>query len=83
MKEKTTRVWISKYALTKGIYEEEVIVSDTIRGSVYTPSPGWYWFSFGEWHRTKSEALSRAEEMRLKKVASLEKQLKKYRELRF
>lgn len=36
-----------------------------------------------EWHRTREGAVAKAEEMRVARIASLEKQIAKLRKLRF
>ena len=78
------KVWITKYALTKGIIEAE--------GEVVRDHPNIFYANeivnglFGEgkeWHRTKESAIQKAEEMRQKKIASLKKQIKKLEEMRF
>lgn len=73
--------WITKYALTKGIQE----VEGKTDGDGYL-SYGKYDYNHAfrkEWYRTREAAIKRAEEMRLKKIASLKKQLKKLEKMRF
>lgn len=56
------KVWVTRYALTKGIYEADV--KDFGDGIVM--EPGAYTYLHGEgrdWHRTKDEAVARAEKM--------------------
>lgn len=72
-------IWVTKYALTKGIQKH-----DDCRISDYTPKMAYragtnsmIYYHDNEWHRTEAEAIARAEEMRLAKVASLEKQIAK------
>ena len=77
------KVWITKYALTDGIIEEEAKLCSEdmikVEGRYFS-----YFHSEGkEWHRTEEAAKARAEEMRKKKIASLQKQLKKYEKMRF
>ena len=36
-----------------------------------------------DWHRTEADAVARAEQMRVKKIASLEKQIAKLKKLSF
>jgi hypothetical protein len=78
----TMKVWITKYALSDGIFVRDV---ETTRadGMVFYPGDG----SIGsqqafhgegkDWHRTPEAALQRAEAMRLAKIASLKKSIKK------
>lgn len=77
------RVWITKYALTTGIFEADVDVSDDFPELVRV-SPTQYFQGEGkDWHRTKIEALQRAEEMRQKKIRSLKKQIEKLKKKTF
>lgn len=76
-------VWITKYALTLGINQLEVekrADSDMVIGKTWNDH---YHGEGREWHRTYESALAKAEEMRLKKIESLKKQLAKYEEMRF
>ena len=78
------KVWISKYALTTGLYEAEVDPSNTCSGSVYDKKTTAFYHGEGrEWHRTKEDAIKRAEEMRIKKIASLTKQIQKLENMKF
>lgn len=83
------KAWITKYALTKGIQEIEAEVcenvsADMIKDLSYEARWQPYYHGEGrEWHRTRSGAIARAEEMRQKKIASLKKQIKKFEALRF
>lgn len=82
------KVWITKYALTQGIQEDDARESDndiirvdqTIVNCCYQFP---HYFHKGEWFKTKEEAIQKAEEMRLKKIKSLEKQLKKLTSMEF
>ena len=80
------RAWVTRYALSDGVYmvEGDVchgICSDMLKWGV----------KFGgtatahgkDWHRTPEEALARAEEMRLAKIESLKKSIKKLEGLKF
>lgn len=86
------KVWISKYALTKGVYELEVkrcvkSIHDKeesdmveIKENCYTS----YFHGEGkEWHLTKESAIVRAEEMKSRKIESVKKQLNKLEKLKF
>lgn len=78
------KVWITKNALTSGIKEMEVSQieerSDTVKGLNWND----YYHGEGEeWHRTLESAKMRAEIMRLKKNKALNKQIKKYEEMKF
>lgn len=79
-----TIVYVTKYALTKKIYE---VNAQEIRPGAYIYRPkGWlvdnYVFDH-DVHITQAAALKRAETMRINKIASLEKQIKRLRNMAF
>ena len=77
-------VWITKYAMTRGI--KEIECEDCENGAVKeieNPLPTFYHGEGKEWHRTKESAIQKAEEMRQKKIASLKKQIEKLEGMRF
>lgn len=74
-------IWNSKRALTKGLILEE---TELVGGSMIRLVSGEYLHGEGEeWHRTRSEAVARAEAMRARKIASLKKQIKRLEEIKF
>lgn len=77
------KVWISKYSLTRGIYEITVEISNefpTMCNDVeYTLSC----FHKPFWSDTKEEAVAQAENMRKAKIVFIKKQLKKLTEMTF
>lgn len=73
------KVWITKYALTKGIYQEDAEICDEEMIRVKQVQ----YFHFGEWHMEKDKAIQKAEEMRIKKLQSLDKQIKKISAMKF
>jgi hypothetical protein len=81
------KVYITKYALTKqGIIE--ITFPDGIEDndSVFTTYPGEEGLDYltkSQWYRTREEAVARAEGMRKRKIASLERQIKKLQEMEF
>jgi hypothetical protein len=79
------KVWITKCALTKGIQQKEGSVSETNKESFSEVGNSWfsYWGNGREWHTTKESAIAKAEEMRVKKIASLKKQIAKLEKLKF
>jgi hypothetical protein len=79
-------VWITKYALTKGIYQ--VVVEHTTREeSVQTLNDSFFshkqYFHSGEWHATREDAVSRAEQMRDKKIKSMKKMISRLENMDF
>lgn len=81
------KVWITKYALTQGIDEVEAEICDSNMIKVKARGTGcideYYHGKGKEWHLDRESAVKKAEEMKLKKIASLEKQIKKLKELKF
>ena len=84
------KVYITKYALTQGIFEKDVEIcqstlnpnaSNMIR--VLDKFHEFYHGEGKEWHRTLESAIKRSEEMRLKKIGSLSKQIAKLQKLNF
>lgn len=77
--------WISKYALSRGIYSisEDVQENDGVlmhKQNYYTA------FFHGEgrdWHRTEAGAKGKADAMRMAKIASLKKQIDKLKAMSF
>ncbi len=74
------KAYITKWAITKGIielddpafYENHIILSKY--NAIIHPV---------DWFRTKQEAINRAEEMRVNKIASLRKQIAKLEIMKF
>ena len=79
MKE-TAVLWVTKYALTKGVQARRCEIS---AGYAYSDDTFHIQYPPGHWHRSKGAAIARAEEMRTGKLKSLEKQLAKVRAMRF
>lgn len=76
-------VWVTKYALSSGIKKEEaelagekfvVVKNKNSFDSYYHNNDFWF---------TEHEAKAHAEQMRVKKIASLQKQIKKLEQLKF
>lgn len=74
---------ITKYALTKGIIEMDVVESPNFQDMVSERSNRLRHFHGMDWHLSKMQAIEKAEEMRSKKIASLEKQIEKLKKLKF
>lgn len=76
--------YITKYALTQGIFECEVEDCFHISaGMVKSTKSQHVIFHKGDWHRSRAEAVAKAEDMRRKKVVSLQASLKKFNDLKF
>lgn len=82
MTEKTVRVWITRYALTQGIFVIEGEVGPphmiSFKGSYITEC-----YHGKDWHRTSEAALKRAEEMRKLKIASLKASIERVQKIQF
>lgn len=72
-------VWVTKYALSKGVFTRKVVVCGEIsERMVKVVKQGPSEFYHGkEWHRTEAEALAQVEKMVAAKRASLAKGLNK------
>lgn len=77
-REKIT-AWVTRYALTTGIE----MVDGKTDGDGYLSYGEYSYASGNDWHHTREAAVKRAEEMRLKKIASVKKQLEKLEKMRF
>lgn len=69
-------VYISKYALTQGIHvvrNAQLLEDGMIRTGKITL------YHKGEWHHSLEEAMARAEQMRQKEVAALQRKIDKLR----
>lgn len=76
-------VWITKYALSTGLVEIEAEPDGQYvswRGKGYHQSA---WGENKQWCRTHDAALTRADEMRKAKIASLHKQITKLEKMTF
>lgn len=83
MSEAPKTVWVTKYALEDALAEAAVLfqVSD---GSIRVQwADSALKIDAGDWHPTREAALSRAEEMRAAKIASLKRQIKRLEALTF
>lgn len=84
------KVWITKHALTQGIWEVDAALSGTSKNMIQVrrdkndnhPWSAMYYHK-GEWHEKKEHALAHAEDMKERKLASLRKQIAKISKLSF
>ncbi len=81
------KVWITKYALTQGIYEAEVEQSTAAPNMVSQKQKNTYDICYhGEgrdWHRTEEAARVKANKMVQDKISALKKQLIKLEKVVF
>lgn len=78
--------FITKYALTQGIVETEVedcfdICDSMVRS--FNDMNRVYCYHAPDWHRNRNDAITRAEWMRVRKIASLLKQIAKLDSMSF
>lgn len=76
------KVWITKYALTSGIFEAEAEVCSHISEEMIKLTrpgrcPEMFHGEGKEWHRTKESALERLTVMKENKISSLKRKIKK------
>lgn len=84
------KVWITKYALTKGILQKETadfcLSTDSTGNMIRIKEDGYYQYYHGkgnEWHDSKSSAVAKAEMMRKEKITNLQKQIEKLQNMKF
>ena len=80
------KVFITKYALSFGIKEDEAYREPDEDGYIWTGEPGRMssqMFTHSEWFETRDLAVADAENRRVKKIASLKKQIAKLEKLTF
>ena len=82
---KKKMVYVTKYALTKGIEYVEVketffpnLVKENTRFSRFSRN-----FHIGDWFENKEDAIKNAEERRIKELQSLDNQMKRISKLKF
>jgi hypothetical protein len=74
------KAYITKYVFTAGIIEVDDAETTSFKEMIKVSSLGQNVYFHGEgkdWHRDKGSAIKRAEEMRKRKLASIEKQRRK------
>lgn len=77
-------VFITKYALTKGIFAEEVEVCRYENNGGFVKSKRTHSFYHkGQYHESIDDAISKAIEMKNKKLDSLEKEIERIHKLEF
>ena len=75
------KVYITKYALTRGIEEKETSKEYFVSEKCVICTDGVYYSP--TWHLTKKEAIERAEQMRISEINKLLKRIKKLENLKF
>lgn len=87
MDKQLTKIFVTKYALSTGIFSAEAECKDgsdmaVIRGN---RAEGYFdqYLHKGDFYHDEDSALQKAEEMRIKKLKSLDKQMKKVSAIKF
>lgn len=75
--------WISKYALTEGIYPKLIEDCFDIDPNFVHDVDGHGTYHKGQWHRTREEAVAKAKEMQARKLISIDKQRSRIAALTF
>lgn len=76
-------IYVTKYALTTGVYSAEADVKGDMAVQRANGSGFTQYFHGNDWQLSENDALARAEEMRIAKLKSLDKQMKKISALKF
>jgi hypothetical protein len=77
------KAWISKYALSRGVFEVEVEDRFDIAPTLIASTDNQSLYRRDQWHRTMEVALEKAEKMRVTRIAALQRQLGKLKKLTF
>ena len=79
------KVFVTKYALTEGVYVDDVEPSGVCESMVSSKTRDLtnYHGKGKDWHTDRDSALRRAETMRSKKIRSLETSIARLKGLRF
>jgi hypothetical protein len=76
-------VFITKYALTKGVIKVEAMLVKPSMVAFSQPHCREEYCHGKDWHETREDAVAHAETMRLKKISSLDKQIARLQKLTF
>lgn len=77
------KVFVSKYAITDGITEHDATISGD-GGYAIVPGCGLYTLEIGsDAHLTREAAVAKANDMRTRRIASLQKQIDKLEQMTF
>lgn len=78
--------YLTKYALSDGIKETSLTatgIPSMVKDTAAAEFSPYYHGEGRDWHRTRESAVKRAEIMRTKKIASLQKKIAELKALRF
>ena len=79
------KVWITKYAMTSGVFTVEGASVGQAMCAVRTKGRGPFpvYYHGNDWHTDEAKAIERFNQMKQKKITSLKKQLAKVEALEF
>lgn len=84
MRDEKVRVWITKYALSGGIFCVDAKIRHEVSSSMISWGGKFNQYAHGkDWHRTEEAAIARAEELRQTRIAAHHKSLAKLEKLVF
>jgi len=75
------KVWITKYALTQGIFEIEAEIVRDVSTKMVSTVKGY--FHEPDWHTSYEKSKEQADKMRNNALKSLSKKMKKLEEMKF
>lgn len=80
-----TKIYVTKYALTSGIFSVDAAIDSAGKMATYRQSGSYFTeYAHGnDFHLTKEAAQNRAHEMRIKKLQSLDKKIKQISAMKF
>jgi len=80
-----TKIYVTKYALSNGIQEVDADIDDDKGMALYKAEETIYtqYVHLPFYHLSKESAIAHAEELRAKKLKSLEKSIKKIKSIKF
>jgi hypothetical protein len=79
------KVWVTKYALTQGLFEMNAEIIDRGARHVYAKgkTPTGHSLFTREWTKTREEAVAKAEKMKTARIASLKRSIKNMQDKTF
>jgi hypothetical protein len=81
------KIWVTKHCFTAGITEHDAEELESGMVVVRRDAPNcldqYYHGEGRDWHKTRESAVNRAREMKIKKLQSLDKQIKKISAIEF
>jgi hypothetical protein len=83
MKRKIIKAWITRNALTQGIFTIKAELCTDISDKMIKSGELHECYHKPDWHESWDAAVAQAEKMRVNKIVSIKKQIKRLEELKF